>query len=284
MPVISIDEFQRMIPKLDGKAGGMLIGALMRLTAVDRVNDLYDRCASFEGPDFAGAALRDIGVDYLIGNPERLKDLPEGPFITISNHPYGHIDGIMIIDLIGHLRPDYKVMVNQILAHIRAMSPNFVEVIPNGNEKTGPKAASLNGVRETISHLRGGHPMGFFPSGAVSDLSLKEKKIRDREWQEPVLKLIQKAGVPIIPIRFFDHNSPFYYSLGLIDWKVRLLRLCGEMFNKRGKLVRLGVGETISVEAQRSCGSLEGFGKMLRSSVYEMPLPSRFEKRSSFLF
>ena len=281
MPVLSIQEAQRLLPKLNNKAGAFLIKRLMHLASLDRVNALYDRNCQHTGADFADAILRDIGVDYRIGNPERLAQLPDGPFITVSNHPYGHIDGIMLIDLFGHLRPDYKVMVNQLLAHIRAMSPNFIEVIPKGkDDDSGPRAASLTGVRETLAQLRDGHPMGFFPSGAVSDLSLKEHAIRDREWQEPVLRLIQKAGVPIIPVRFFDRNSLYFYRLGLIDWKVRLFRLCGEVFNKRGKEIRLGIGETISVETQRTCATLEDFGHLLRRSVYDMPLPDTFVRRS----
>ena len=282
MPVITIQEAQRLLPKLNNKTGAFLLKRLMHLASIDRVNALYDRNCQHKGSDFADAILRDIGVDYRIGNAERLAQLPEGPFITVSNHPYGHIDGIMLIDLFGHLRPDYKVMVNQILSHIRAMSPNFIAVIPKGNVDTGPQAASLSGVRETLAQLREGHPMGFFPSGAVSDLSLKEHAIRDREWQEAVLRLIQKAGVPIIPVRFFDRNSLYFYRLGLIDWKVRLLRLCGEVFNKRGKEVRLGIGETISVEAQRACSDLQSFGQMLRRSVYDMPLPATFLRRSDY--
>lgn len=252
----------------------------MKLLSVDEVNDLYDRNCQWQGAGFAGALMRDIGVDYGIGNPERLAKLPEGAFITVSNHPYGHIDGIMLVDLIGNIRNDFKVMVNQFLAMIRAMGPNFIQVVPKGDEDTSPHAASLGGVRETLLHLREGHPVGFFPSGAVSDYDPKERRIRDREWQTSVLRIIQKVSLPVIPIRFFDHNSMTFYRLGLIDWKVRLLRLPGEVFNKRGKTVRLGIGETVTPEMQAACGSLEELGAMLRRSVYDMPLPESFVKRS----
>lgn len=281
MPVISVEEFQRMLPKLDSKFGAALIKRFMRISGVERANMLYDQNCHHIGPDFADGILHDLGVDYQVGHAERLQQLPEGPFITVSNHPYGHIDGMIMVDLFAHLRTDYKVMVNQILAHVRALSPNFIKVIPTGNEKTGPKATSLNGVRETLAHLREGHPMGFFPSGAVSDLSLKDHSIRDRQWQEPVLRLIQKASVPVIPVRFFDRNSMFFYRLGLIDWRVRLLRLCRELDNKRGKDVRIGIGEIISTERQQACTSLEEYGKLLRGSVYGMPLPETFVRRST---
>ena len=284
MPVLTIPECQQMLPKLNNKAGARLIKWGLHLASIDRVNALYDRNCQWQGADFAGALLRDIGVDYRIGNPDRMNHLPEGAFITISNHPYGHIDGIMMIDLFGHLREDYKVMVNQLLAHIRAMSPNFIEVIPKRHEDTGPKAASLAGVRETLHRLRENHPVGFFPSGAVSDLSLKEHAIRDRTWPEPVLRLIRKANVPVIPVRFFGRNSMFFYCLGLIDWKVRLVRLCAEVFNKRGKEVRIGIGEPVSVEAQHACRSIEEYDQLLRSSVYDMPLPDTFVSRSELPF
>lgn len=280
MPVITAKELQEKIPKLKGKFGERIIEVLMKLLSVDEVNDLYDRNCQWQGADFAGALMRDIGVDYGIGNPERLAQLPEGAFITVSNHPYGHIDGIMLVDLIGHIRNDFKVMVNQFLAMIRAMSPNFIQVVPKGDEDTSPHATSIGGVRETLLHLREGHPVGFFPSGAVSDYAPKELRIRDREWQASVLRIIQKASLPVIPIRFFDRNSMAFYRLGLIDWKVRLLRLPGEVFNKRGKTVRLGIGETVTPEMQAACGSLEDLGAMLRRSVYDMPLPESFVKRS----
>ena len=278
MPVLTVQEIRQLIPKLDSDRYERLIRRVMHLASLDRVNELYDRNCQWQGTDFAEAILKDIGVDYQIGNPDRLGTLPEGAFITISNHPYGHIDGIMLVDLFGHIRREYKVMVNEVLAHIRAMSPSFINVVPKGAEDTGPKAASLGGVRETLGRLRDGYPVGFFPAGAVSDLSLKDRCIR--AWQQPILRLIQKARVPIVPVRFFDRNSLYYYSLGLIDWKVRILRLCGEVFNKRGKTIRLGIGETISPEQQAACPDIDTLGALLRKSVYEMPLPETFISRS----
>ena len=280
MPVLTVQEAQHLVPRLNSRLGAFLVKRGMHLAALDKVNALYDRNCQWQGSDFADAILRDVGVDYLIGNCERLEQLPQGAFITISNHPYGHIDGIMLIDLLGHIRKDYKVMVNQLLGHIRAMSPNFIKVIPTTSDSSGPRAASLGGLRETLAHLGEGHPMGFFPSGAVSDLKLKERCIRDRAWQESVLRLIQKVQLPVVPIRFFDRNSLYFYGLGLIDWRVRLVRLCGEVFNKRGKTVRLGIGDIISPERQAACRDFNEFSLMLRSSVYDMPLPGTFVRRS----
>lgn len=283
MPVATPADLERLSPMLRGRAGHALARTLMKLTGVDKVNDLYDRVSPLAGPDFADGILRDVGIDYLIGNPDRLSALPEGPFITVSNHPYGHLDGIMLVDLMGHLRQGFKLMVNELLGMIRLMGENFIVVNPTGKEREAATPQSIAGVKVALQTVRDGNVLGLFPSGAVSDLKVLEGfRIRDRVWQEAALKLVHKAGVPVVPIRFFDRNSNFYYSLGLLDYRIRLVRLCHEVFNKRGKQVRLGIGETVSVEEQAACGTLEELGALLRGRVYNMPLPGEFIRRSEF--
>ena len=110
--------------------------------------------------------------------------------------------------------------------------------------------------------------MGLFPSGAVSDLSLKDRCIRDREWQEPVIRLIKKLNVPVVPVHFLDRNSNFYYSLGLLDWRVRLLRLLAEVFNKRGKVTRIALGEIIFPEQLQEFDDIGILRDFLRNKVY----------------
>ena len=284
MPVLSATDAEKLSPLFRGKAGHALFAAVARLTAVDRVNALHDRVEARcpYGPPFAKGLLDDLGIDYGIGHPERLGQLPEGAFITISNHIYGHLDGIMTVDAIGHVRPDMKVMVNKMLMYIRGLAPNFIAVVPTGAERTAPTAESINGIKQALLQVRGGSPLSLFPSGAVSDLKLRGgARIEDRDWQDAAIHLIAKAKVPIIPIRFVDRNSLFYYLLGLIDSRVRLLRLCHEIFNKRDKTVRLAVGRVITPEEQAPyLSDLDGFKSFLRASVYDMPLPESFVNRS----
>lgn len=270
MPLLSIDELEKAAPIFRGAAGNAFGRMLMQILAVEKVNNLYDRNIGFVGPDFARAVLKDIGVEYEVIGRERLEKLPDGPFITISNHPYGSIDGVMLVDLFGHIRPDFKVMVNRFLSRIGTLSDNFICVTPVGAERTAPTRDSIQGIKDSVAHVRGGHPLGLFPSGAVSDLSIKDGCIRDREWQEPVIRLIRKLNVPVVPVHFLDRNSDFYYSLGLIDWRVRLLRLPGEVFNKRGKRTRIAIGEIITPEVQKEFDDIGDFRDYLRNKVYNL--------------
>ena len=266
--LISLNELEKATPLFRGKCGNALCRGLMHLLSIDRVNDLYRRNSIVKGPDFTRAVLEDIGVEYEVLNQEVLANLPDGPLITISNHPYGHLDGVILVDLFGHIRPDFKVMVNKFLGRIRTLDKNFICVTPVGEERTAPTKDSIQGIKDAVAHIRTGGALGLFPSGAVSDLSLKDRCIRDREWQEPVIRLIKKMNVPIVPVHFLDRNSNLYYSLGLIDWKVRLLRLVSEVFNKKGKRTRVAIGEIISAEEQDKFTDIRQFGDYLRNKVY----------------
>ena len=274
MPLLTLNELEQASALFRGKCGNTLCRGLMRMLSIDKVNDLYDHNSSVMGPDFAKAVLKDIGVEYEVLNKDVLKQLPDGAFITISNHPYGHIDGVMLVDLFGHIRPDFKVMVNKFLGRIENLKDNFICVTPTGTERTGPTKESIQGIKEAVAHIRSGGVLGLFPSGAVSDLSIKDRCIRDREWQEPVIRLIKKMNVPVLPVHFLDRNSNFYYSLGLLDWRVRLLRLPAEVFNKRGKLTRIALGEIISPEELQKYEDMDELRDFLRNKVYTFTSPS----------
>lgn len=283
MPLLPVEQIEQMAPVFKGKIGNAVASALRKVLSIKTLSDLYDTIDEHKGADFAGALLEKLGLDYHLGGSSRLNNLPDGPFITISNHPYGGLDGVILIDLIGHLRPGFKVMVTEFLSLVESLRPSLIVVNPKNNLNKGTTAKNIQGVREVLERLHDGEPVGFFPSGAVSDLSLKEMKIRDREWQEAVLRLIQKAKVPIIPVRFFDHNSLWFYNLGLIDWRVRLMQLPHELVNKKFRRIRIGVGETITLDEQLKHPDIKDFGAFLRTRVYDMPLPDDFVRYKDYI-
>jgi hypothetical protein len=274
--IVNIEDFEKISTIFKGKSGHLLAKVAMNLFALNKVNKAYNHSSKHRGPKFAKSLLKDLGVNYRIGNAERLKTLPKGPFVTISNHPYGGLDGIMLIDLMAGIRSDYKIMVNQILSLIKTMDENFISVQPKTDKDIGIKSININGVRETLRHLHNGHPVGFFPAGAVSNFSIKQGCVRDREWQKNVIKIIKIAKVPVIPIRFFDGNSLFFYFLGLIDWRIRLSRMSYEIFNKKNQNPRIGIGQLIPVEEQAKYKDIDSFGTFLRNSIYHMSLPDLF--------
>lgn len=267
-----------------GRVGNVCAKVVLRLLAIDRVNWVYGRSCDKTGAAFADGLLKDLGVDYRVGNAERLTQLPEGAFITVSNHPYGGLDGIMLIHLMAGIRPDYKVMVNQVLTLIEAMDENFISVQPRIGNCTTPTTTAINGIRETLHHLKANHPAGFFPAGAVSMFCFRNFRIRDREWQDGILKLIQLAKVPVLPIRFYDSNSIFFYLLGVVSWKIRSLRMPYEVFNKKGQRPRIGIGELISVDEIKQFENAKELGIFLKGKIYDMPIPEKFVSKDNLNF
>ncbi len=272
-------------PIFKGFWGGLLFKTALAVTGIDNVNATHQRLEDLgvePGPDFAKGILDDVGVDFRIGNAKRLENLPEGPFIAIANHIYGHLDGIALVDILGHVRPKTKVMVNEFLMWIHGLAPCFISVNPTTTEKKSATATSINGVKSALLQIRSGEPLALFPSGAVADWKPRKGRtvLEERDWQEAALKLIRKAKVPVVPIHFPDHNSWFYYGLGLIDYRVRFVRLFHELFNKRGTHPRMIIGETISADNLAAIPE-EGFGTFLRKSVYEMPDEGNYTLRSN---
>jgi putative hemolysin len=276
MPLITLHELEQMTPLFRGSVGNALARGVMRLLAVDKVNALYDRHAHLSGADFARSVLEDLEVEYemFVDTHEVLAQLDKlgenMPFITISNHPYGHIDGLILADYFGH-RSNYKMIVNQFLNWIEALAPSLIPVTPTGVERTVATTESIMGVRRAFAHLRSGGALGLLPAGAISDLSLRDGCVRDREWQPAIIAFMAKAKVPILPVHFLDRNSSLFYLLGLINWRMRLLRLPGEVFNKAHRPVRLVIGAPISVEEQQqylATHTRAEYGQWLRMRVY----------------
>ena len=110
---------------------------------------------------------------------------------------------------------------------------------------------------------------------------MKDFRIKDREWQEGIIRLIKIAKVPIVPIRFFDRNSTLFYFLGVIDWRIRSIRMPHEIFNKQNQKPRIGIGSIISVEEQEQFTDSKSFGNFLRKSVYDMPEPVFYTSRNA---
>ena len=282
--VITPEQAPELSPVFKGRLGRLLFRICLKVTGIDRVNRLHQRVEESgvqPGPDFARAILDDAGIDFAVGNAERLEQLPQGPFIVIANHVYGHLDGICLIDLFGHKRPAVKALVNAFLLWIKGLAPNFISVNPTTTHRGAATVTSINGIKAALQQLHAGEPLVLFPAGAVADVKPRQGWIlSERAWQDAAVKLIRKARVPVVPVRFFDRNSRFYYALGLIDYRIRFVRLFHEVFNKQGSHPRVGIGPVIDV-AQQDAVPDGQFKTFLRSSVYDMPLPELFVNRSA---
>ena len=266
--VLDADDVIAMVPKLAGHR--RLVERLLHWLSVDKVNAVHAHNCETPGPAFVEGLLRDFDIKLRVDGLDVLDNLPEGPFITVSNHPFGALDGITLIHLVAARRPEYKVMVNMILGRIWAMEPNFIAVDAMSSNDPVKKAVSVNGIRQAIDQVRSGRPLGFFPAGAVSKVNWRGRLV-DRRWQPNVIRIIKKLEVPVIPIYFHGSNSWFFNFLGVVCWQLRTLRLPSEVFRKCHTTMHISVGNPITVEEQRAhAGSIDELGRYLKDTTYQL--------------
>lgn len=248
-----------------------LVKWLMHLLEIDEVNRVHSAWCKEPGPDFVKHLMVDeFNIGLEVEGLENLEEFKEGSFITVSNHPFGSIDGIALIYIITRLRPEYKVMVNMILNRISAMRPNFIAVDQSASTDPEKRKVSVAGVREALSMLKKGDPVGFFPAGAIG-MTDKDGIIVDRPWQPIVLQIIQKAKVPVIPIYFHGGNSRLFTWLGHHCVPLRTAFLARELFKKKNRPMKVTIGKPVSVEKQAEFGKdYEALGWYLRMQTYDL--------------
>ena len=267
--VLNYDDIRRIVPALDGHP--KLVDRLLHFLSVDKVNAVHARNCDTPGPEFVRRMLiDDFKIKLRVDGQEVLDHLPEGAFITVSNHPFGALDGITLIYLITRHRPKFRVMVNMILNKISAMRPNFIAVDAMQTDDPEKRKVSVNGIRQALRLLKEGEPVGFFPAGAMSTITWSGR-LEDRPWQPSILQIISRAKVPVIPIYFHGSNSWWFNFLGKVCWPARSLRLPAEVFRKVGKEIHVSVGQPISVEEIAAHNtSIEELGAYLRSQTYKL--------------
>ena len=254
---INVDRF--------GFLGNLIAWSLMKVTRLSSINSFYDSIKHLNGTEYADAILKHYEIDFEIPE-EDFKRLPkEGAYITISNHPLGGIDGILLLRLMAEQRPDYKIMANFLLQRMVPIYPYIIPVNPFENHKN--VKSSISGFKSALQHLKDGHPLGIFPAGEVSTFK-DGKLIVDRPWEEAALKLIRKAKVPVVPIYFHAKNSKLFYRLAKMNDVFRTAKIPSEVYSQRNRPIKVRIGQPISVNMQDEQETLEEYTALLRRKTY----------------
>jgi len=253
---------------------------LMYLLRLNKLNDLYLANYSKDGLEFIDSLLDDLNIKFEF-DEEELKRIPkEGSFITISNHPFGGIDGLILIKMICTVRPEFKAMANFLLKKVEPIQDYFLGVNPFEDRKS--VSSSMGGLKEGLRHLSDGKPLGIFPAGEVSSYQSQSHNITDKQWQPSILKFIKKAEVPVIPIYFQGSNSLIFHLLGMIHPSLRTVKLPSELLNKKNKVIRIRIGNPISVKDQKGFTDINQYGRFLRAKTYMLGTPIEVKKFYQF--
>lgn len=276
MSLVTAKEVAKAI-KVDkyGIIGTFLGWLLMKILRISKINKIYNKHKHLEGLTFFTTLLNDFQVNFEI--PERdLARIPkDGAFITVSNHPLGGIDGILLLKLLTEKRPDYKIIANFLLHRIKPMKPYIMPVNPFENRKD--VRSSFVGIKNALLHLKEGNPLGIFPAGEVSTYK-DGKLIVDKPWEEGAVRLIKKAKVPVIPIYFHAKNSRLFYILSKINSTLRTAKLPSELLSQKERVIKVRIGRPITVADQEPYENIEEYYDFIRRKTYM--LANSFDKKS----
>jgi len=259
-----------------GVFGTFLGWILMKVLKISTLNKIYNRNKHLSDLEFLDSILDEFQIKFEIPE-EDLKRLPKnGAYITVSNHPLGGIDGILLLKLMLEQRDDFKIIANFLLHRIEPMKPYIMPVNPFEDRKD--VKSSISGFKNAIMHLREGHPLGIFPAGEVS--TYKDGKLMvDKPWEESAMKLAQKANVPIVPIYFHAKNSKLFYKLSKISDIFRTAKLPSELLTQKRRIIKVRIGRPISIKDQNEHKTLKSFSEFVRKKTYM--LSNAFESKEN---
>ncbi len=258
----------KKIAKLHFPGAELLCSVIIRLLKFHKLNEIYKAYSGPGGLHFVEYAIKSLNLKYEV-NTDALQNIPmNGAFVTISNHPYGGADGIGLFNLLLPLRPDYKTVSNYMMTRLKPLQDNFFTVNPfiSGRSVT----MNITGIKDSMQHLKEGHPLGLFPAGEVSSYNNDYPGICDKKWDKSIMRLVQKANVPVVPIYFHGTNSQMFHLLGRLSPFLRTVKIPSELLNKHKRTIKISIGKPIDIETQKSFLTIEDYIDFLRQQTYTL--------------
>jgi putative hemolysin len=217
--------------------------------------------------EFLQQTLDAFSIRYQTDRQE-LENIPKsGPSVIVANHPFGAIEGVLMAHLLLQIRPDIKIMANNLLQRIPELQELFIGVDPFGGEDA--KTQNSKPLREAIRWVRNGGLLLIFPAGEVSHFHMDKGRIIDPEWSESVARLIRMTKAPVTPTYIHGNNGLVFQLAGLLHPRLRTALLPRQLTNKAGHLIPIRVGETIGARKLANSGTSDSeLAGLLRLRCY----------------
>lgn len=262
--IVQPQEIKKALPFLTKVPGAEK--AFMHLSGLTAINDLFGSAAHLHGFDFVAKLIENLQIEVDIDEQDFVKIPENKPFVLVSNHPFGGLDGLILLYLLLPHRPDFKLMANFMLNRINPLKDQLIPVNPFNNEVNSK--SSLAGIKESLIHLQNGNCLGIFPAGEVATIQLDEKRLTDKKWSSSIARLIQKAEIDVVPVHFSGSNSKLFHALGFFSDKARTMSLAKELINKKHSKVTVRIGNPIKSRDIKQFKSKEELSRFLRAKTY----------------
>jgi len=221
------------------------------------------------GQAFWKQALDVMGIE-LKTPQEQIDRIPkDGPLIITSNHPHGLVDGMVLAELIGRVRTDYKILTRSLLTGITEID-HFMIPVPFPHEEDALEK-NLVMRKDAMNHLKGGGVVILFPSGVVGASKTAFGPVVEEQWNPFTAKMIQRSQAKVLPVYFPGGNSRWYQVANQISPTLRQSLLLFEVVKALNKPQTPVVGQLIDrPEIKDWADNPRGFVSWLRDETLKL--------------
>lgn len=240
---------------------------ISRLLCIPQISRTYEM-ATAAGPaePFADRVLQVLNIGTELTHGELSRIPASGPVVVVANHPFGAVEGLILLSLLRRVRPDVRVMANLLLGRLPELRDSMIFVDPFGG--AGSRQTNRRPMRECLAWLESGGLLAMFPAGEVAHLDVAKRAVVDPPWAEMVARLVRKTGAAAVPIFIEGRNGVVFQLAGMVHPRLRTLMLPFELFNKSRTRVRLRVGRAIPHARLAEFGSDADLTAYLRLRTY----------------
>ncbi len=218
-----------------------------KLTILRMVNKFEKKNEYYRGQRFWGGALEVMGID-LTTPEEQIARIPKtGPVVVVANHPHGMVDGMILAELIGQVRSDYRILTRSVLTGLDEAATSFMIPVPFPHDPEA-QAKMLEMRGKAMDHLKNGGVVALFPSGVVMSSDDWFGPAIEQEWNVFTAKMIRRSGARVVPIFFPGSNSRAYQIANKMSAILRQGLLLHEIVRSCNKPQSPVIGDPVSDE------------------------------------
>jgi putative hemolysin len=222
----------------------LIVKIITIIMRVNKINEFIEKHKSKRGIEFIDDLFETLDFSYLISDKDKNRIPSEGKLIIVANHPLGGLDGLALVKMIHEVRKDVKIVVNNVLMHIKNLDNFFLPY------DVFNKTLAKNSLETIQKCLENEEAIIFFPAGEVS--RYKFNGIKDKKWSSGAIKLAEKYTAPILPVFIKGRNSILFYTVSSLLKSLSTVLLPREIFNKKGKSITIKIGNPIIKDAFRN--------------------------------
>lgn len=218
-----------------------LLRTIGRWSKFDAVDGFLAENGHLRGFAFVGAALEFLQARYSADPAEKQRIPASGRLLVVANHPSGAIDALALLDLVGSVRRDVRIVANDLLQALDGLEGLILPVKILGGR---PSAESLQAIEAA---LEAEQCVIVFPAGEVARLGLRG--VTDGRWRRGFLRFARKTGAPVLPVRIEARNSALFYGASALFKPAGTALLAREMFARGSRRIALRIGRPLSLPA-----------------------------------